>query len=136
MRRALLFRLGVPLAIALMVQSYCGCQDNAPCPGSCPAAYAGIYLGVTAATDGGAMSSVEATLSGPTTVTMSCESRGTVTDCIWPSAPLTTGNYSLQVTAPGFQSANVSATLAVTHDPRCGCDQATLQPSAVTLDPS
>jgi hypothetical protein len=107
-------------------------QDDAPCPHSCPATYMGIVLAVTAAADSGAVSGVGATLSGPTTVTMSCEANGTVTVCRWPSPPVTAGTYSLQVAATGFQMANVSATVSVTPD-RCGCAWATLQPSAVTL---
>lgn len=84
----------------------------------------------------GPVSGVAATLSGPQSEMMLCEPNGTATACTWPSGPVTAGNYSLQVTAPGFQSVIVSATIAVTPDPLCGCVGATLEPSAVTLDPS
>ncbi len=124
---------------------------DSPCPWGCPAPHLGIYLVVTAAADGGALSGVNATLSsavtdgdamtgveaGSTTVTMSCESNNGAMVCDWPSSgyPIA-GTYSLLVTAPGFRSANVSATLTYTPDPRCGCGMDTLQPSTVTLDPS
>jgi len=119
--------------------SVVGCAsagDSPPCPYSCLAAHLGIVLDVTGATDGGPVSGADATLSGPITVTMSCEPNGTATVCRWPGGPVTAGTYSLLVTAPGFQSANVSATITVTPDPRCGCEWATIQPSRVTLDPS
>jgi hypothetical protein len=113
-----------------------GGGTTAPCPFSCPATWVGIVLEVTAATDGGVVSGAEATLSGPTTETMSCEANGTVTICRWPSGAVTAGTYSLQVAAAGFRTANESATVTVTPDPRCGCVWASLQPSVVTLDPA
>ena len=99
--------------------------------------YVTIYLDVSAASDAGAISGVEATLSGPAMVTMSCDQRGAVTVCRWPSDiyTVTAGSYSLAVSAPGFQTANVSATVTLgTTD--CGCVPATLEPSTVILDPS
>ena len=125
--------------IALMGPVAFGCgssAEGAPCPFSCPATYSGVTLVVNAAADGGVVSGVEATLSGPTTETMSCEPNGTATLCTWSSGPVTAGTYSLLVTAPGFQSASLSATVTVAADPHCGCVGATLQPSMVTLDPS
>ena len=125
------------LLIALIVAaSACGSQDNAPCPHSCPAAYVGVVLAVTSAADGGIVNGVEATLTGPQTEAMSCEPNVTATSCTWPPGPVTAGSYALEVTAAGFQSRNVSATVTVTPDPHCGCVNATLQPSTVTLDPA
>ena len=123
----------------LSFHSGVGCgsaAESPPCPHSCPATYIGVALVVSAATDGGVLSGVEATLFGATTETMSCEPNGTATICTWPSGPVIAGTYSLLVTASGFQSENLSATVTVTPDPHCGCVGATLQPSMVTLDPS
>ena len=110
--------------------------DGHQCPFGCPAANIGVSLAVTAAMDGGAVSGVEATLSGPTTETLSCmpSPSGAVTICTWASGPVIAGSYSLQVTAPAFQPVNVSAVVSVTSD--CGCMFAALVPSMVTLDPS
>jgi hypothetical protein len=136
MRRELLRRLGLLLPAAFMSQASCGDQASAPCPRSCPAPQAGIALSVTSATDGGAPDSVGATLTGSTTVRMSCEPRGTASICFWGSGPMMAGSYALQVTASGFQTMNVGASITVTSDPRCGCGWATIEPSAVSLDPS
>lgn len=100
-----------------------------------------LHLDVTAAADGGAIEGVEATLSGPTTVGMSCETGANgyrVTACF----PDNTGNvptpgtYSLHVSAPAFQSMDVNATVTLVPDTRCGCDDLKLDPAQVTLNPA
>ena len=121
------FRFGVPLAVALLAQT--SCRDTPGCPTLCSTA--DVLLYVTGAPDGGFATGIEATLSGPTTITMSCDwyhcsGRGAVTE----------GNYTLRVTAPGFQVVNVPATVTVTTTSHCGCPSATLQPSTLTLNPS
>jgi len=73
---------------------------------------------------------VEAVLSGPTTIIMSCDQSG---HCGY-FGYVPAGSYTLQVTAPGFQAANVPATLTVDSS-RC-CPGTTLQPSTLTLDSS
>ena len=106
--------------------------------GGCLASYLTIGLDVSSADDGGAISGIEATLSGPAMVTMSCEPSSnvpTVVVCRWPTYDVAAGSYSLLVTAPGFQPANVSATVTLTTS-GCGCVYAGLQPSAVILDPA
>jgi hypothetical protein len=121
------------LALALMALTSCGGQVP-PCP-FCPAAWMQIGLVVNAATGGGVLTDGEATLSGPESVTMSCRASGTEMVCEWPpEAPVTEGTYTLQVTATGFHSANVRATVTVGRD-QCRCGAA-LVPSQVTLDPS
>ena len=102
------------------------------CQVSCPAQYMSIYLDVITSTDGGTVSSVEVTFSGPTTGTMLCEPNDGVMVCRWPSEPLTVGSYSLLVSAPGFQSVNVAATVAISSG-SC-CENGSLDPSTVTLD--
>jgi len=122
-----LFRIGFPLAVALLATTSCG--DNCSRARGCPAT--SFYLEVIGATDGGVVSNIEAVLSGPTTIIMSCdrpESCGYF-------GHVTEGSYTLEVTAPGFQAASVPATLTVGPVP-CGCPAATLQPSTLTLTPS
>jgi len=104
------------------------------CPG-CPATYVDIGLVVSGDAGGGAVSGVDATVTGPQNGTMSCAPNGTATLCTWPSGPVAPGSYTLTVTAPGFQSATVSATVTVADADSCGCASGALQPSHVTLDP-
>jgi len=132
--RQSLVRLGVLLTAALLGQTSCG----TPCPHSCPAKWILVNrLAVTAAMNGGAVTGVQATLTGPATVVLSCQAQdnGTAASCTWPSGPVIAGSYSLELTAPGFQSMNLSTTVTGVSDPQCGCDSATMQPSAVTLNP-
>jgi hypothetical protein len=122
------FRFGVPLAVAFLAQASCG--DTAPCPFGCPADH--FFLEVTGAPGGGSLTGVEATLSGPMSLAMTCSS-GTEASCSF-TGGVFSGSYTLQVTAPGFQAANVPATLTVATD-KCGCQATTFQPSQVTLNP-
>ena len=107
---------------------------------SCPYSPPGVV--VYAGGDGGAVavSGVEATLKGPTTVTMSCapsENVPTETGCLWPQGTdVTPGTYSLVVTAPGYRSKELSATVSLVPASHCGCPGVTIEPSTVTLDPS
>ena len=131
MRGERLFVL-VSLAFALAGEISC-----TPCPVGCPSVEADISFAVTDATDGGPVNGVQATLSGPTTVTMTCQVAGKVTICSWPYVPVTVGNYSLDVSAPGFQPVTVQASVKVTKpDPSCACQQGTLKPLALTLNRS
>jgi hypothetical protein len=127
------------IALLAVVSSYsAGCNS---CPPSCPAAVLGLGIGVYGAVDGAgvAVSGVEATLMGPTTVTLSCEPSANVpaaTSCFWPlDAQFVAGTYTLLVAAPGFRAQEFSATLSV-PPPTCGCPAAKIEPSTVTLDPS
>jgi len=113
----------------------------------CPA-FDSVVFSVISAADGGVVSGVQATMSGPTTATMSCSSNNDGAWCQWPdeAAPdasvpvLAAGSYTLQVTAPGFKTTTVTAT--VTYSPAApaddcpGCAGFGVQPSTVTLDPS
>jgi len=103
------------------------------CPG-CPATYVDIGLVVSGA-GSGVVSGVAATVTGPQNGTMSCAPNGTATLCTWPSGPVAPGSYTLTVTAPGFQSATVTAMVTVENADSCGCASGALQPSHVTLDP-
>ena len=106
------------------------------CPPTCPASLFGISLIVKSAAQAGPIDGVTATLSGPTTNELSCASNEKGTGCIWSSGALPDGDYLLEVTAPGFQSATVAATVTTSSGATCGCTGTTLQPSTITLDPS
>ena len=118
--------------IALMVATI-GCGSSKQCPMSCPATYVHVILVVTSSPDGGAISDVGVTFSGPSTGTMSCERWDKETICFWPSGPVTEGTYLLDVVAPGYLERNVNSELEVIPDPACGCTGAMLNPSQVTL---
>jgi hypothetical protein len=128
------------IALLAVVSSYSAIGCDSGCPRSCPGPFLALGIGVYAAVDGVAVSGVEATLMGPTTISMSCEPSTNVpaaTSCFWPlGGTFVEGSYTLLVAAPGFQSKELSATLSLTPASRCGCSGATIEPSTVTLDPS
>jgi hypothetical protein len=76
---------------------------------------------------------VQATLTGPVTVVMDCETQGSTTACRWPDQlVVTAGTYSLQVSAPGYQTTTVEAKITLTSMV-CGCTTSSFEPSAVSL---
>ena len=131
----------ISLVAIAMISSYFSVGCDSDCPRSCPAAVLGLGIGVYGAVDGAgvAVSGVEATFMGPTTVTLSCEPSANVpaaTSCFWPlDAQFVPGTYTLLVAAPGFRAQELSATLSV-PPPTCGCPAAKIEPSTVTLDPA
>ena len=77
------------------------------------------------------VSGVQATLTGPVTVTMSCKPRGAQTACMWPiNLDVTAGTYALQVSAPGYQTTIVQAEVTMTAE-TCGCTGTSFEPSTV-----
>ena len=109
-------------------------------PHSCPYSAPGIVVYGGADGGAGAVSDVEATLTGSTTVTMSCAPSAnvpTATSCFWPGGtPVTPGTYSLVVAAPGYRSKELTANVSHVPASHCGCQGDTIEPSTVTLDPS
>jgi hypothetical protein len=105
------------------------------CSLSCPAPFFALHLAVNSSgSSSNALTNVQATLSGPATVVLVCETQIETTLCFaTESGP--EGNYSLQVTAPGFQSVTMAATVTFAPGPGCGCATATLQPTGVVLFP-
>jgi len=128
------------IALLAVVSSYSavGCNDCAH--HSCPYSPPGILVYGGADGGAGAVSDVEATLTGPTTVTMSCApsaSVPTATSCLWPGGTaVTPGTYSLVVAAPGYRSKELTATVSLIPASHCGCPGVRIEPSTVTLDPS
>ncbi len=96
----------ISLVAVIASCSAVGCDSG--CPRSCPGPFLALGIGVYAAVNGVAVSGVEATLMGPTTISMSCEPSSNVpaaTSCFWPlGAQFVEGAYTLLVAAPGFQS--------------------------------
>src|SRR4051794_927552 len=128
----------IALLAVVSASAAVGCNDCSL--HSCPYSPPGIV--VYAGADGGAVavSGVEATLTGATTVTMACAPSAnspTATSCSWPGdTPVTPGTYSLVVTAPGYRSKELSATVSDVPASHCGCPGVRIEPSTVTLDPS
>ena len=123
-----MLRFGINLPLVLAAQIAFGCGGT-KCPRSCPAA--DVVLSVTAVPDGGPVDGVEVGFTGEATGVMRCEPGDTESVCWWPVVPAAAGNYSLQISAPGYASAEVQSTITVT--PYCGCSFANLNPSRVTL---
>ena len=125
-----LVRFGAVLAFGALAS--CG-GTPLGCRHSCLAT--AVELVVTDST-GGAINTVQATLSNSNPITeprtMSCEPGAGGTRC---TSPAPSGSYSLQVTAPGFQTATVPATVTLTSEPTCGCAEAALDPASLTLAP-
>ena len=80
-------------------------------------------------TDGGVVSGIEATLTGPPTISMSCDGYR----CSYYGEEAA-GGYTLHVSAPGFEAASVPATIRVTAL-QCGV-YATLEPGRLVINPS
>jgi hypothetical protein len=107
-------------------------EGGEPCPFSCPAPNLAIAVQPPG---GGMVPGAEATLTGPATVTLSCGPNGPKwTGCFSEPGPVIAGTYSLLVTAPGFESIDVTATVTTESD--CGCTFAALEPPEVTLTPA
>jgi len=127
-----LFPLG--LALSLLSVSACGGGGGEqPCPWGCPATSATANV-VVSTIPAVALSDVQATLMGPETGTMSCQPNFSATLCEWPPVPVTPGNYTLQVSAPGYQPITVPVLVTITP-PRCGCTEGSITPSTVSLSP-
>ena len=132
MRSKLCFTLLLAL-VSLQTSVGCGSGD---CAHSCLTPTVGIVLDVASAAGGAAPSGVVATLSGPAMVQLACQPARSVTICTWSGGgPLIEGMYSLLVTAPGFESKTVSATISIMPS-QCNCTSAKLQPPGVILVPS
>jgi len=104
------------------------------CPFGCPATSATATVAVTTM-PAMAVTGVQATLTGPVSGTMSCEPNFDAILCSWPGGvAVTPGTYSLEVSAPGYQTMTVLIDVTISP-PTCGCTFAQLQPSTVMLTP-
>jgi hypothetical protein len=104
------------------------------CPFGCPATSAGATVAVTTV-PAMAVTGVQATLTGPESGTMSCAPSFDAIVCAWPvGVALTPGAYTLEVSAPGYQTTTVQVELTISP-PTCGCTIASIQPSTVVISP-
>ncbi|MHB1845947.1 MAG: hypothetical protein ACYCWW_14065 [Deltaproteobacteria bacterium] len=126
------------LAVVAHVAS--GCQPGRQPICACLAATP--VLVVQAWPDGGSVAGAYVSVTGEANGTMSCQPQGDAdTFCSWSyptRPPETQGVYdcSLHITAPGYETIDVPATIAYTVDNRsaeCACATSTLSPSTVTL---
>jgi len=122
--------LGALLVVFIAASSMSGC---AKCPPTCVAPH--VYFHVTPSPDGGVLSGVEVTFSGPTSGYMTCE--GGSGRCEWlGNGQLIEGTYILQASAEGYQSAAIEVKVTFSKtDPDCRCISADLRPSQIVLDP-
>jgi len=109
-----------------------GCGQ--PCAHSCPAARAGASIAVVTM-PGAVVNGVEAVLTGPVNGTMSCQPNPPVSSvvCDWPAAAVVSGTYSLQVSAPGYETTTVQVEVATPPPGLCGCSFDSIQPSTVSI---
>ena len=110
----------VGLGAAIMPLVSCGRCLQPPCPP--PIA---ITIEVTAAATGSPISNAFLTVSGPTVSTGPCGPT-----C---SVPGTAGTYTLDVGAPGFETAHRSVMVPGTDPSDCGCPTVVTQRLAVAL---
>jgi hypothetical protein len=105
-----------------------------PCPFGCPATAANATIVVTT-TPAMAVNGVQATLSGPGNGTMSCAPNFDAVLCMWPGGvAVTPGTYSIEVSAPGYQTTTLQVEVTVSP-PSCGCTAGHIEPSTVMLSP-
>jgi hypothetical protein len=125
------------MGLPLVAVGWTGC-----CKPSCPAARADAVIGVGTTPAGMMLNGVEAVLTGPVNVTMDCQTAYNASlgdGCRWPTTvAVTSGTYSLQVSAPGYVATTVQVVVAVDVPPTvaCGCPGDTIKPSTVSLSPA
>jgi hypothetical protein len=122
--------------LALLVVALGSCGIGQTCPGGCPAAWVGATVVVTT-TPAMAASGVQAVLTGPATGTMSCQPNFSAVLCSWPlGVDVVAGAYSVQVSAPGYETATIPVEVTVPPPGPCGCSADSIQPSTVTISHS
>lgn len=135
--RTLFARFAGTLGVALAAHADASCASCAPV--ECPVLDVGLE--VTPADGSGAITGVQVTFTGPdgSAGTLNCDNYDGTTACNWSgvSGKVTDSDYELTVTAPGYQTATVSADVMFTPAPAngCGCATGKVTPSDVVLTP-
>ena len=123
------------LALAPLVLTSCGGGHTCPLSG-CPAARLTATVVVTT-TPAMAVNGVEAMLTGPVTGTMVCQPNSSATLCQWPpTVVVMPGTYSLQVSAPGYDTTTIQVEVATPPPETCGCAYDSIKPSTVSISPA
>jgi hypothetical protein len=122
----------------LMLAALAAC-DGQKCPYGCPAAWLGASVAIVTAPQA-VVNGVEAALTGPVTGSMRCQPNPPVSSvvCDWPTGAgaVVPGTYSLQVSAPGYETTTIQVEVA-THPPDpCGCAWDSITPSVVSISPT
>jgi hypothetical protein len=119
------------MILVLAPLTACGGQ---PCPFSCPTPQVGASIAVVTM-PAAVVNGVEAVLTGPVNGTMSCQPNPPVSSvvCGWPAVAVVSGTYSLQVSAPGYETTTVQVEVATSPPGRCGCSIDSIQPSIVSI---
>jgi hypothetical protein len=119
--------LGIAVLLPAALIGLGSCND---CPVvHCPASFVAFEVRPTS---GVPLNGVTATLSGPAMVTFECDpyNYDAMETYCSSTRGVGAGDYTLTVTASGFQTATVAATVTESHG--C-CPGASLEPSSVTL---
>jgi hypothetical protein len=80
---------------------------------------------------------VQAVLTGPVNGTMRCQPNPPVSSvvCDWPldAGGVMPGNYSLQVSAPGYETTTIQVKVTTPPPGPCGCSFDSIEPSVVSI---
>jgi hypothetical protein len=82
---------------------------------------------------------VEAVLTGPVHGTMVCQPNPPVFSvvCDWPSGiAVVPGNYSIQVSAPGYNTTTIQVEVTTPQPGLCGCSFVSIKPSIISINPT
>lgn len=115
----------VRLALATLIAGAACAYGGDDCYDGCSAADTDIRLVVAGPADA-IVDGVQVAFSGPVSGELQCGNQFQAV-CHWPPGYVIAGTYSLVVSAPGYQTATISATLTTTYD-SCGCEDAELAP--------
>ena len=125
------------LAVLLVFVGSIDCSDSCPGPApSCPAAYLGASVAVVTM-PAAVVNGVQAVLAGPVNGTMRCQPNPPVSSvvCDWPldAGGVMPGNYSLQVSAPGYETTTIQVKVTTPPPGPCGCSFDSIEPSVVSI---
>jgi hypothetical protein len=126
-------RTAAAVALSVLALGSCGGAGQT-CPLLCPAPSWGATV-VVRTTPDMAVDGVQAVLAGPVTGTMACQPNFSAILCEWPPGVyVVAGTYSLEVSAPGYQTATIQVEVATPPPGTCGCSEDSIQPSTVTIN--
>src|SRR6267154_4284000 len=114
----------------------CGAGGGQTCPHSCPASWLGASVGVVT-TPAAVVNGVEVVLTGPVNGTMRCQPNPPVSSvvCDWPvdAVAVVPGIYSLQGSAPGYETTTIQVEVTTPPQGPCGCSFDSIEPSTVLI---